>query len=336
MLSKNVRLGVIVLLLAMPLARGTAQSGDLDPQCTAGTTAQRATQDFCQKAIDTFQFLAPQLGISIVGGSATLGQGTALGGIGKFSVGLRANLIPGRVPRVDQVTPNPLGATRTTYEVEDRILGFPTVDAAAGVFPGIPMGPGGAKVLAVDIIANLAFVPDVTEENVSIVTPDGAVKFGFGGRLGLIQESGAAPGIGVSYLRRDLPRIDIEASVGNDRLAVRSIDVESQAWRVMLQKRVALVTVVVGAGRDHYETSALADVEVTVAGNVFTRSNIQARQDLNRDNIFADVALNLSVFKIAGELGYVRGGTIETYNGFGNSSADKAHAYGSLGIRLSF
>lgn len=332
----KVVVGTATLLVAVIVPPSLAQSGALDAQCTGATIAQRATQDACQKAIDTFHFLAPQLGISIAGGSATLGQGTAFAKIGRFSVGLRANVIPGRVPRVDRVTPNPLGAVQTTYEVKETILGLPTLDAALGVFPGLSAGPGGAKFLALDAIVNLAYVPDVTEENVSITATDGSLKLGFGGRLGVIQEHGAAPGLGISYLRRDLPKIDVLARTGNDQLAVRSIDVQSQAWRVMLQKSLSLVTLVLGAGRDRYNTAATADVEVTVAGTVFRRTDLQARQRLDRDNIFADVALNLPVFKIAAEVGYIRGGTIDTYNQFESSRADKAHSYGSLGIRLSF
>lgn len=322
-----------IVFCAVPVL---GQSGSIDPQCGAATLQQRATQDACQKALDTFQYLAPQLGIAVTGGSATLGQGTAFGALGRFSVGMRANVMPGRVPRVDQVTPSPLGATQTTYQVDERVLGLPTLDAAVGIFPGVRLGPSGFKVLAVDAVANLAYVPDIADQNVSITAPDGSLKVGFGGRLGLIQESGIAPGLGVSFLRRDLPRIDVVAQVNNDRLAVRSIDVESQAWRVMLQKTFSPITLVLGAGRDRYNTAATADVEVSVAGAVFRSTDINASQRLDRDNLFADVTVNLSVLKLGGEIGYVRGGAIDPYNQFGSSRADQAHAYGSLGIRLSF
>jgi hypothetical protein len=326
----------VVFLGTVLAAAPLLGQSSIDPGCPAGTLQQRATQDACQKAIDTFRFLAPQLGIAITGGSATLGQGTAFGALGRFSVGLRANIIPGRIPRIDRVTPSPLGAAQTSYEVKDQVLPFPTIDAAVGVFPGVPMGTSGARILAVDVIANLAYIPDVTEDDVSITATDGSVKLGFGARVGVIQENGAAPGLGVSYLRRDLPRIDVVAEVNNDRLAVRSIDVESQAWRIMLQKTFSPITFVVGAGRDRYNTTATADVEVTVAGVPIRSSNIVASQKLDRDNVFADVAVNLAVLRVVGEIGYVRGGTINTYNQFGTSRADKAHPYGSLGIRVSF
>jgi hypothetical protein len=137
-------------------------------------------------------------------------------------------------------------------------------------------------------------------------------------------------------LRRDLPQLDVVARVNDDRLAVRSIAVESTAWRLMLQKSLSIVTFVLGAGRDQYNTAAVADVEVTVAGVRFQSSDIAASQSLTRDNVFADVAVKLSALKVAGEIGYVRGGSVATYNQFGSSRADRAHPYGSLGIRLAF
>ncbi|MGQ0539050.1 MAG: hypothetical protein ACT4R6_08910 [Gemmatimonadaceae bacterium] len=315
-------------------APAMAQGAAIDAQCPASTMSQRATQDACQKALDTFRFMAPQLGISIAGGNATLGQGAAFGALGKFSVGLRANVIQGRVPRVDLVTPSPTGAASTNYQVEERPLGLPAVDAALGVFPGL--SAAGFRVLALDLLANLAYVPDVTEQDVSISAPDGSLKLGFGGRLGLIQESAAAPGLSLSYLRRDLPRLDLVGQAGNDRLAVRQIEVETGAWRLTLQKAFGPVALVLGAGRDSYTTSAIADVEVQFLGQTFRSGDIQARQEMDRDNIFADVALNLPVLKIAAELGYVRGGTVETFNRFGPHRADDSLPYGALGIRIAF
>src|SRR2546423_1878778 len=66
--------------------------------CPAGGTIggfpdpTRASQDACQMAVDVFQVMAPQLGLALAGGNATLGRGSALGGPGHFSIGLRANV----------------------------------------------------------------------------------------------------------------------------------------------------------------------------------------------------------------------------------------------------
>src|SRR5512132_3896517 len=78
-----------------------AAQGTIAPQCQAQPTQ---VQDACQKSTDLFNFVAPQLGTSIAGGNAVLGQGGTLGGLGHFSVGLRANAIQGTLPTFNNVT----------------------------------------------------------------------------------------------------------------------------------------------------------------------------------------------------------------------------------------
>ena len=93
------------LLVAAGLAvfavatRGCAGSGDagLPPGSnTAGIPeSQRVAQDACQQAYDVYQFMAPQLGLALAGGNATLGTGSTLGGLGHFSIGVRVNVFKG-------------------------------------------------------------------------------------------------------------------------------------------------------------------------------------------------------------------------------------------------
>src|SRR5688572_19085985 len=80
-----------------------AAQGGVDPRCPGISVTDRPAQDACQKAIDIFAFMTPQLGIGLVGGNATLGSGGALGGVGRFSIGVRGNGIRGRVPQVGDV-----------------------------------------------------------------------------------------------------------------------------------------------------------------------------------------------------------------------------------------
>src|SRR3982074_3974649 len=72
---------------------------------------QRASQDACQKSIDLFQYMGPQLGAAITGGNATLGQAGSLGGLGHFSAGFRINALPGTLPQGQHGTPVAPGAT---------------------------------------------------------------------------------------------------------------------------------------------------------------------------------------------------------------------------------
>ena len=72
--------------LAFAAATSLGAQGLSSPVCTTSGSAQsNALQDACQQTYDLFTFLAPQLGISLAGGNATLGTGSTLGGIGHFS-----------------------------------------------------------------------------------------------------------------------------------------------------------------------------------------------------------------------------------------------------------
>ncbi len=73
-------------------------------QCPAGAgalTPERVTQDACQKSVDLFQLLAPQLGAAVAGGNVGLGQSGALGGPGHFGLSIRASGLRGNVPQFD-------------------------------------------------------------------------------------------------------------------------------------------------------------------------------------------------------------------------------------------
>src|SRR5947199_8805612 len=104
---------LFVSFAAVALAATSVGAQAVDTQrCPPGTVngfgvpdQTRASQDACQKAIDLFKYLAPQLGTSIAGGNPTLGQGGNLGGRGHFSAGLRVNVLQGSLPEVQNVAP---------------------------------------------------------------------------------------------------------------------------------------------------------------------------------------------------------------------------------------
>src|SRR5881227_2053186 len=123
-------------LLGLATTSAVAQTGVDTQRCPPGTVntfgvpdQARASQDACQKALDVFQYLAPQLGVSITGGNATLGQTGNLGGLGHFSVGLRFNLVEGSLPQVQNVTPAVTGATSTRFETKSQVFPMPVLDA---------------------------------------------------------------------------------------------------------------------------------------------------------------------------------------------------------------
>lgn len=340
----KLKLFVAVTIFAAA-STASAQNGTVNTaQCPAGTTnsfgvpdQQRATQDACQKAIDLFQYLAPQLGTALAGGNATLGQGGGLGGPGHFSLGLRVNAIKGTLPQFDNsTTPSVNGAQRTTYPTKDQIVPMPVADLAIGVFGGIPLGL--TNVGAIDAIVSASYLPAFNNSSVDVKVPNGSLKLGFGGRLGILQESLLVPGISVTYLQRDLPTVDITSNFNGDTLQVNGLAVKTKAYRLVASKSFLMFGLAIGGGRDKY--SSAASVRASVAPRTVpptsrqTAGPISLSQDLTRTNVFADLSINLPLFKIVGEIGQVSGGTVNTFNSFSNAAADASRIYGSVGLRL--
>ena len=297
----------------------------------------RATQDACQMAVDVFQFMAPQLGLALAGGNATLGVGSTLGGLGHFSIGVRANAFSGDVPEITRFpAPSSNGRTNNVLPSKSRILGLPTADAAIGIFGGIPLGL--TNVGGIDALVSASYIPnfgDATSE--VVVTPEQNLQIGYGVRVGILQESIIVPGVSLTYIKRDLPKTSIVGKSANIDVSITNAKVETSAWRITAGKSFLLFGVVVGAGQDKYKQFAnvQASSRGTPAGTQ-TSDNIALSQDLTRTNLFADLSLNLPLFKIVAEVGNSSGstGSVTTFNTFSSGSADKSRTYGSLGLRI--
>ncbi|MEP7380070.1 MAG: hypothetical protein ABI910_00205 [Gemmatimonadota bacterium] len=311
-----------------------AQGGAIDAQCRAGTTNERITQDACQKAIDLLQFMAPQLGATLTGGNAVLGEHSSLRGLGHFSLGLKANVLASTLPRVDQRTPATTGAVSNDYAVKKQWIAAPVLDAAIGIFRGIPFA--GSYALGVDVLVNVAYIPSVDEGDLTLDVPDGSLKFGFGGRLGLLAETFVTPGISVTWLQRDLPTVDVQGRVSGDELNVRDVRVSTTAWRIVAGKNFSVFGLAVGGGQDRYDTRADAQVTINRVVPAVTSSVVAARQELTRHNVFGNVALNLPALRVVAEVGRASGGTLATYNTFAGHRADDARNYASLGLRVTW
>jgi hypothetical protein len=323
----------------------TSASAQVDTQrCPPGNVGAtipdqtRASQDACQKAIDLFKYLAPQLGTSITGGNATLGQGSSLGGLGHFSVGIRVNAVQGSLPQVQDVTPSVTGATSTNFDTKDQIIPMPTADLAIGIFKGIPLAL--TNVGGVDLLVSAAYLPEFDGDGVSVKVPDGSLKIGYGARVGILQESLLVPGISVSYLRRDLPTVNIAGNSNNDSLFVDNLSLKTKAWRVVASKSLLMFGLAAGFGQDKYESSA--DIRAHVAPRTvppIPASNagpVSMSQSMTRTNVFADLSINLLILKLTGEIGQVSGGTINTFNTFSGKQAADSRIYGSVGARFGF
>jgi hypothetical protein len=319
----------------------------------AGAFYQRQlVRDACQKAIDVFQFMAPQLGTSVAGGNAVLGRGGALGGVGRFSVGLRANVVQGALPQLQDVQLSTGGPQRSNLDARNQFVGLPAAEVSASVFPGVSVGI--TRVGGVDAIVSAFYVPNYESDGFALRTDGGAVKLGYGGRLGLVQETAFLPGVSVTYLRRDLPRISVTADAQSasgassaDTVRLTGLQTKTSAWRLVASKRLPFIGFAVGAGQDRYDSradlSAFVAPRAGVVGAVpyatpaFDGRIAATSQTLTRTNYFADVQFNLFVFKLVAEVGQVSGGTVRpTYNTFGDRTAGESYTYGALGARFGF
>src|SRR5919202_2657339 len=269
------------LLVAAGLSLTALGSAGAQTTCPAGTpTQQTAAEDARQQASDVFQYMAPQLGLALAGGSPTLGQASSLGGLGHFRIGLRGNALAGSLPQVDQFQQCYTGRTSRPLPTEDRMLGLPAVDAAIGVFKGLPLGL--TNVGGVDLLFSASYIPELQTDNVDVSAPSGSLKIGYGARVGLLQESLLVPGVSVSVLRRDLPTVNVVGQSGGNSLEVNNLSVKTTAWRLVASKSLLLFGLSAGMGRDMYDQSA--NVTATVNQPVFgtASSSISPSQSLSR------------------------------------------------------
>jgi hypothetical protein len=323
--------------LAALFAAAPVSAQGIDPQCPPGSLNSSGmpdntmvAQDACQKAIDLFRYLAPQLGTIVAGGNATQGIAGTLGGPGHFSLGVRANGLNGSLPEIDRVVPNTRGARVDTYPIEDQLIGFVTADLAVGLVKGLSTSGLGA----IDALVSASYLPEYSNSSVEVSEPSGGFKFGFGAKVGILRETGVRPGIAVSYLVRELPTVNITGKSGDDRLILDDVSIKAKSWRATAGKSFLFVGFGAGIGRDSYDSNA--NITVTVAPREATQGGtggpIKLSQDLTRTNVFGTVWLNARVLRIVGELGRVSGGTITTYNQFEDPQPGDARTYYSVGL----
>lgn len=306
-----------------------AQSVQAECANPAVVGPMQAGGDACQKAVDLFRYMNMQLGTLLAGGNATLGQGGTLGGLGHFAVGLRVNVMRVGLPDVADAGVQLGAARQSTFKVNDKWAAVPVADAAIGLSKGFPLGI--TRVGGLDALVSVAYLPELEDSPVSVRTPDGSVKWGYGARLGLISETMVTPGVSVTWLRRDLPKATIAAAASStDSIAVRNFDLQTTAWRVVASKNFLALGLAAGIGQDKY--SAEADAAYRLSG-VGPLQSIPVSVKPTRTNMFLDVSLNLPIIKFVGEVGRVSGGDVVTFNSFEKPASD-SRFYGSVGVRL--
>ncbi len=334
--------GVIIIaslvLCAAPLLPARAQ-GQYS-QCETGTTSLR---DACYKAVDIFNYVAPQLSASVASGNATLGVGSTLGGWPHWTAEFRASGMSGSLPAVSEIHLAHDGRVASDIPVKSQPLGLPTVNAAVGIFQGFPLTL--TNTLGVDALISASYVPTFEGATVGVRPTSGSLRLGYGVRVGILQESPIMPGLSVTYMIRNLPTSDVigttvdQSSGARDTVGVRNLSLNTRAWRITASKDLMMFGVVIGGGQDRYSSSGNLSVFVkddNGCSSGCTGSPFGFKQTITRTNVFADVSVNFYVAKLVGELGRVSGGSVPSYNSFQGSRADDARTYGSIGFRVQY
>lgn len=322
------------LIIAGAMAAGIAVPAYAQTSaCAAGPT-----QDACQKATDLLNFMTPQLSTALASGNPTLGQGGALGGFGHFSIDIRGSAVNGMLPQASSVGFSPLGARHSTFTSKNQYIPAVSLDAGIGLWRGYSLGV--THVGGLDAIVTMTYLPNISANGSgggSISTTGGREKFGYGARLGILEESAVTPGLSVAWVQRDLPVVSfgetVNASGANpggsinlDDLAVKTSD-----WRITAAKSFNIVGLSVGYGQDKYDANSLLSVSVDGGGAPSVTPNTFA---MTRTNYFVGLFINLYLFKVEGEYGQVTGGSLPSaFNNFGSDAA-KSRSYFTLGLRF--
>ncbi|MGQ0715221.1 MAG: hypothetical protein ACT4PJ_16100 [Gemmatimonadaceae bacterium] len=338
MIARVFLAGALIACIVAPELRAQAS---IDPRCTDPVLVGNGNegQDACQKAIDLLNYMTPQLGTLIAGGNATIGQGGTLGGLGHFALSVRANAMRASLPDIEGAGVNYGEAQRSDYVTESQWAALPVVDAAFGVFKGIPLPL--TNVLGVDLLVNVAYLPELQHDPLALTTPEGSFKFGYGARVGILQESLVLPGIAFTYMKRDLPQSTLVASWESGSLSsadtarLENLDIGTTSWRLVASKSLLAFGIAVGVGQDRYEASAGASYVVNDPLARFSGGPFTYEFDVTRTNVFLDLSTNLGLAKLVASVGGVSGGDIPTYNTF-DTEADASRIYGSLGVRIGF
>jgi hypothetical protein len=318
--------------LAASATMAQAQAKQSEAQC-AQPNGRQAVENTCNTAVDLFNYMAPQLGSVIAGGNTTLGQGGSLGGPGHFVISVRGNVLKGSLPQIDKYTPSLTTRQPETIGTKDQILGLPQVDVAFGLFAGLPLGV--TKVGGIDVLLSGNYIPAYSGAGVSVKVPSGSLKIGYGARVGLLEESLIVPGIGFSYMKRDLPTVSLTAKSGvggTNQIDVTNLRVNTTSWRLTASKSLIMFGLAAGVGQDKLSSSA--QIQGTVAA--VSTPTFKGKQDLTRTTYFADVSFNLMLAKLVAEIGSTSGGSVPTYNTFSGTEADASRLFGSVGLRIGF
>lgn len=311
------------MALALFPATLVAQS---NAECTPYNTYAQA-ENLCNAAVDATHYFHPLLGLAISGGNPVVGSFKTFGGLGHLSIGIRATAFKADVPDLSY---DGNGAVPKGEEIG---LGAPTIDAGLGLFNGLANG-----MLSVDLLASVTAVP-TNIDNLSVdpdasTVGDFAYHIGWGARVGVIRQAFPIPAVTVSYMKREIPRVQYGDVPAGDDYSYQ-IGVKSTSLRATVGYNMPILSLGVGLGRDSYTGDSEIQFNNPDPGNPGIET-ISMDLDQSRTTLFADVGINLGPLKFAGEVGMQTKNDLKTASDFTGVDVNKGLKYASAGIRISF
>jgi hypothetical protein len=257
------------------------------------------------------------------------------------AVDLRVTGVQGSLPKLGGVGLNTGAVTPTTFASDSKYVPMLTADAAIGIWRGYSLGV--THVGGLDALVSATYLRDFDGGDVQVKLSGDKFKFGYGVRLGLLEESLLAPGVSVSYLKRDLPTVSVSGSStvtasgvsAPGTLAINDFALKTTSWRVTASKNFMLLGLSAGFGGDKYEASSTIVGTVVAPAPINTVAGSASPSfSMTRTNYFVGLSLDVLLAKVVAEAGQVTGGTVaQLTNNFG-SAADKSRTYLTVGLRF--
>lgn len=330
---------VVLALSAAAIAGASPLVAQTTSGACATSPATLSGADACRKALDLFGFVMPQVGVALSSGNPVLGEGGTLGGWGKRAISVRATAVDGFLPKNAVPINVTGGAVASDFGASRTPVPVPTAEAAIGLFAGMPAGL--TNVLGVDALIGATYLPTVEEDDLSLKPSGSNLAFTYGVRVGALQESSLVPGVSVSYMRRKLPTMNVAYTPNDDQLTISDLSSTSNALRLTVSKRIAILGLSGGVGRDEIESTASmgGSVKETVLGTPVTASVAlpNMRQKITRNTAFVSASFGIAMLRIVGEFGWSSEGDAQGgLNTFGGHRANEGFRYGSIGLATRF
>jgi hypothetical protein len=326
------RMRGLLVLSAIVMTAFSAVAQGVNPACQDPTYVGVGEPggQACQRAVDSYAYAVQQYAVLLSAGNLELGRADGLGKFPNFRVTLRANAMSLVAPafRASGIPVGPV-TTPSTMNTQSTDYAMFAVEGMIGLFDGLDLGFG--RVGALDAYASFNLVPGTTAAGYS-VTPDHKVYISWGGRVGLLQEGKVLPGVGFSYLQRNMPTSYITASdVFTNTIVVSSLKIDTHAWSVTAGKHFGVLSLVLGGGQTTFTSSAL--ISWAIQTPIATQGSLPTQSaGSTQTQYFGDIGFDLgSSVQIILELGQVSGSSLTTFNTF-SPSAGSSRSFGSFAI----